>query len=50
MESFGLTHLIWAEEDDAARHCAVSLHALEDALAVVQNASSRRNLQRTVRL
>ena len=50
MESFGLTHLIWAEEDDAARHCAVSLHALEDALAVVQNASSRRNLQRAVRL
>ena len=50
-ESFRLmTYLIRAEQDDAACHRAVSFHALEDALTVVQDASSRRNLQRAVRL
>ena len=45
-----MTYLIRAEQDDAACHRAVSFHALEDALTVVQDASSRRNLQRAVRL
>lgn len=44
------TNLIRAEEDDAPSDGAVGLHALKDALAVVQHASSRRHLQRAVRL